>query len=149
MTISNIKITASNKKQILDYLAINHPNYKILNETEYSFLRNGRRYNSDVEMSSKSGKTIQLELEGEGLTLELPIELLRKPATSVIPVYITEEDCVNIEVVFNEAMKQKVNYGAEAEKVTSFQNFEIRNGKVIPRSNRRIMDAENIIIVKA
>lgn len=148
MTLSKIKITQDNQKSILNFLAINYPGYKILSEKEYDFYRNGQRYNSDIDPISKNGKTVRLELEGEGLTLELPIEYLNKPRTSVIPVYLNESDSINIECIFDSAKKEKISY-RQPEKVVSFENFEIRDGKVIRKHNHSLLNNENIIIIKA
>ena len=148
MQVTKFKINENNQKSILNFLAINYPNYKILSENQYDFLINGQRYNSDVDPVSKRGKTVRLELEGEGLTLELPIEYLNKPAVSVIPVYLNQTDSINIECIFESAKKEKTSY-RQPEKVVSFQNFEIRDGRVIRRENSGLVGNENIIIIKA
>ena len=149
MTVSKIQITDNNQKSILNYLAINHPTYRILREDEYEVSRNGQRYGTDRELLSSKGKTVRIQLEEGGLAIELPIELLSKPNTSVIPVYITESEVLNLEEIFDAAKKEKVSY-AQPEKVLSFENFEIRGGQIVPRrKGANLMYGENVIIIKS
>lgn len=148
MSISRIKITDSNREDIIAYLAINYPNHKLLTENDYKFSRQGRRYNNEIQFNT-GGKTVRIELENEdGLELEIPIEFLRRPKTTVIPVFITEEDCIDLGAMFRMEKNEKISY-AQPEKVVSFKNFEIRNGEVVKRNNGRIMNEENLIIIHA
>lgn len=146
MTITRIPTDNNNEKAILDFLNINYPGYKFLNEGEYRFYRNGKPYSGDVEVFEKGKKTVRIDFKGDdGLSLELPIELLRVPKTSVVPVYLNEDDCFHLNI-FTEAQKAKPSYASE--KVISYKNFEIRNGNIIPR-NHKLLDAENIFIIEA
>lgn len=147
MTVTKIEITNQNEKAINDYLRINHPSYKLVKEDEYEFHGKNGRYNSDREPLSKRLQTVRLELEGEDLVLELPLSTIARPTAAVIPVYLTQTDCIDLGSIIQ--VEKKPTFPREAEKVLSFHNFEVRDGKVVRRTNNRLVGTESIIIVKA
>ena len=148
MSITNIKITEANEKSIANYLALNHPGYRILKEDEYQFAVNGQRFRPEIKMSTNKLATVSLGTE-EGIELTFPIELFRKPSTAVIPVLLTEDGDMNIEFVIDNSRKEKATLLGNADTVHSFQNFEIRNGRFQARTNNKLMGEHNLLIIKA
>lgn len=148
MSITRIKVTEGNEKQIVDYLALNHPTYRILKQDEYQFEVNGSKFRNEMQMVPGKKVTVSLETQ-EGIDLTFPLELLRKPCTSVIPVFMTEDGDMDLEFIFQDAKKEKQQFLGNSEKVHSFQNFEIRNGKVVLRTNNKFMNEGSLIIIKA
>ena len=148
MKVFNATIGKSDAEamNILNFLHINYPVFKFLTEKEYNINHNGVRYEMDENLLD--GITVRLSIGDEGLSIDVPIDVLKKPNVSVIPVYIAENTAVDLNCVFDKFKGQKVNYGANAEKVYSFQNWEMRDGKVVVR-DRGMMNKDIIIIIKS
>lgn len=147
MTVSKINIDAHNKKDILAFLAINHPTHKWLNEKEYQFQIEGKPYVKPLGIEFAETKAVTLILEN-GVSLKLPISAITKPNVSVIAAELTNEDCVDLTVEFNDARKEKFT-GLSSEKVLSYANFEIRNGVVHRRNDKSLIGEGNVYIIKA
>lgn len=138
--------TEAETRNIMNFLHINYPGFKILNEKQYNVYKNGIRYEMDEPMAE--GKTVRLEIGSEGLAIDVPIEALKKPNISVIPVYIAENTAIDLGSVLEKFKGQKVDYATPAQKVYSFENWEMRDGKVVVRE-KSMLNNDNIIIIQA
>jgi hypothetical protein len=149
MNVTNINLGRSEQSvaNVLNFLNINYPGFKFLKENQYDIYRNNVRYNQDEP--AIEGKTVRIDLMDEGISFNVPIEAIKKPSVSVIPVFIDESNAINLECVFEQHKGKKIDYASNSQKVHSFENFEIRNGKVVPRSGRQLMNGDNIIIIRA
>lgn len=149
MRVINGTIGKTDKEvqNLLDFLSINYPGYRFITEGQYSIHKDGVKYVADTDKVYE-GKTVRLEIGNEGLTLELPIETLKKPNISVIPVYLSEDKMVDLNCVFDSYKSRKVDYASNAEKVHSFENWEMRNGQIYIR-NKKMINNDNIIIIEA
>ena len=149
MKVTNINLGRNEQDaaNVLNFLNINYPGFKFLKENQYDTYRNNVRYEKDEPMIE--GKTVRIDLMDEGLSFCVPVETLRKPNVSVIPVFISEDTVVDLNCVFDQFKGNKANYGGVSQKVHSFENFEIRNGKVVRREGRQLLNGDNVIIIRS
>ncbi len=144
--ITRIAVNNENRNAVLNYIKVNHPNYVLVEnyeviDRERAFLSN----KAEDNLNGVSGPVIMIEMEGD-LTLKIRKEDYQKKGNKIIPVYLTERDFIDMNTFYSEALCDMKNI-MPAEKVYSFKNFEIRNGRVHTRENN-VRSGEAVFIIR-
>lgn len=144
--IARIVVNDENRDQVMNYIKINFPNYVMVDN--YEIVNGERRFLSDKALLNNGlqGPTIAIEMEGD-VTIKVKKEDYQKPGRKIVPVFLTEEDHVDTCQTCNEILREIRTINAPVDKVQSFQNFEIRNGRVHVREHS-LNVGEQIFIIR-
>lgn len=143
--VTRISVSEVNRENVLNYIKINHPNYVLVDTYEMQDRDRVFLSNRAEELNGLNGPVVVIEMDGD-VTLKIRKEDYQKKGNKIIPVYLTEQDFCDLNPCYKEMIAEIKNV-MPAEKVYSFKNFEIRNGKVHQRENN-IRSGETVFIVR-
>lgn len=134
MKITNLIITEKNQKDVENYINFFYPNHRVVRENEFAVIReDGAVVQNNVADILDIGNAVRVKVKSGNDEIELYLskDVVKNDGISkYLPLYTEGKQHVYVPemVAFNKYEGVPV-----AQKVYAFENWEIREGHVVPR----------------